>query len=91
MIKVGIDLGYPKCCAKGFVFDRPFEKYQLEAANLNGKPTGFIPCRSCATKILNGEIKITDLIKNRKISAPFPMAEGTEEFEKLTEPLSYED
>lgn len=75
----GIELGYPKCCVDAFCFDCP-EALQIfsnipeyknnieiryKASLIDGVYTGFIPCMNHAKQILNNEIKLTNLIKDR--------------------------
>jgi len=80
---MGRELGYPECCIKEFC-DLPPElmtgnpprkvKQCFRAAHIEGKYTGFIPCNIHAKQILNGEIQLTDLIKDRVIYPDFPEA-----------------
>lgn len=80
---LGRELGYPECCIKAFCNQPPelmklvgarqsdYERY--EAALIDGQYSGFIPCHKCATKVLSGEIKLHDLVKNRSAEMPpFP-------------------
>ena len=39
---------------------------------VTGDFTGFIPCPSCADKVLKGQLKLKDLIINRKCKKEFP-------------------
>lgn len=76
----GLHFGYPQCCIDSFVkrgriivesefHDQPeFTENQIEATN----NTGFIPCATCADRVVSGEIELKDLITNRTNSAPFP-------------------
>ena len=51
----------------------PNGRLKYDAACIDGKYTGFIPCSKCAEKIMKGEIKVQDLIKNRWfLFEPFP-------------------
>lgn len=79
----GISLGYPDCCVKAFCANSPkllqriYNKENLtkryNAGCIDNKFTGFIPCIKHAKQILNNEIKLTDLIKNRDPKhLPFP-------------------
>lgn len=52
---------YPKCCIDSFIIDT--ERTQNQRYLHKG--LGFIPCNNCATKIINGENTIEQLIKNR--------------------------
>lgn len=71
----GKKLGYPDCCIQQFC-DQPPQlmrftgsladmRMRYEAAKINGEYTGFIPCTNHAKQILNGEITLQSLIKNR--------------------------
>jgi len=82
---VGIYLGYPECCIEEFCLQSPEDmknaaptkddQRRFEAAQLNGEFTGFIPCLNHANKILQGEIKLIDLIGERDTKlSPFPNA-----------------
>lgn len=87
---VGKWLGYPDCCCSYFISkdEGPTEEQTL-AGQIDGEATGFMPCPECAKKILNKEIKITDLIKDRQHSAKFP-DENKEEFRYYVEPIMNE-
>lgn len=71
--------GYPQCCIDFFikrgiaVLNGDFNSIKLspEHENLSIK-TGFIPCCLHAEKIINKEIKVEDLIKNRESINIFP-------------------
>lgn len=62
--------GYPDCCVDSFILSlqKPKSQYQINVH----QGLGFIPCDSCATKILNGETTIDQLIQNRIYKSPFP-------------------
>jgi hypothetical protein len=60
--------GYPKCCIDSFIIGTKKTRNQ----RYSHKRLGFIPCNNCATKIMNGEITIEQLIKNRIYSKAFP-------------------
>lgn len=61
--------GYPKCCIDAFAnnFDSITDDQKIA-----GKGTGFIPCPQHTEMILDGKIKLEDLIKNRAHKHPFP-------------------
>lgn len=61
--------GYPKCCIYSFINDNLKRTRKQKYVH---KGLGFIPCNNCATKIINGENKIEQLIKNRICSKVFP-------------------
>lgn len=85
--QVGKHLGYPQCCCESFVTnDPPWHENQFEASKINNKPTGFIPCLQCANRIINNEITLVELIKDRENKGIFPEV-NEEQFEKITEPL----
>lgn len=71
----GIFYGYPQCCIDAFC---RLDHIKEEAATGDtlaadmGKSTGFIPCRQCAEKLHRGELKLKDLICERKSPLPFP-------------------
>lgn len=60
--------GYPKCCIDSFIADTKRTRSQ----RYTHKGSGFIPCNNCATKIINGESTLEQLIKNRIYSEEFP-------------------
>jgi len=60
--------GYPKCCINSFIENTKRTRNQRYVH----KGLGFIPCNNCATKIMNGDITIEQLIKNRIFSKEFP-------------------
>ena len=72
----GIFYGYPQCCIEAFCrLDHIQEESKTGSkalASLMGKSTGFIPCRQCAEKLQTGELKLQDLISERKSELPFP-------------------
>jgi len=81
----GILLGYPKCCINAFCAQPPEllqqsipsaqDKLRYEAACIDGKFTGFIPCYKCAQLVISGKIKLSQLIRNRaEYMAQFPNA-----------------
>lgn len=50
------------------------------------KGKGFIPCLECAKRVASGEIKLSDLIQDRKSPNPFPNDIETEgQFDKYME------
>jgi hypothetical protein len=83
---LGIELGYPECCIVDFCTKPPLfmelneptkdDIKQYHAGCIDGKFTGFIPCKEHAEQILNNEITIDSLIsKNRnKMFPKFPNA-----------------
>jgi hypothetical protein len=69
---IGELLGYPECCIREFCQQPPIilqstaasedDKIRYQAACINGKFTGFIPCIAHARQIVNGKIRLQDLI-----------------------------
>jgi hypothetical protein len=80
----GKQLGYPDCCIKEFCDQPPAllrrikkpsieDKIRYAAGCINGKFTGFIPCKFHAKEIIVGRITLASLIQNRnKKFPPFP-------------------
>ena len=60
--------GYPKCCIDSFIGDTKRTCTQRYVH----KGLGFIPCNNCAIKIMNGENRLEQLIKNRIFNKVFP-------------------
>lgn len=60
--------GYPKCCIEHFCSNI----IKTDEQKIVAKSQGFIPCPDCTKRILDGEIKLEDLIKDRKCEFPFP-------------------
>jgi hypothetical protein len=80
---LGTKLGYPVCCILEFCDQPPAilkqagatkdDLRRFEAAQINGKYTGFIPCKFHAKEILAGRITLASLIKDRSNEfPPFP-------------------
>ena len=69
--------GYPRCCIDYFLISAG-AMLNDEGAEA-GMNTGFIPCPNCAKKVLDGKIKLGDLIKNRKAPDAFPNGKAPEE------------
>lgn len=80
---LGKELGYPTCCIKEFIYSQKRfdsgkgatrkDKARVKAAHINGEFTGFIPCFEHAKKINNGNLKLEEIIKERKEGfPPFP-------------------
>lgn len=71
--KVGEYYGYPKCCISQFMeICGNRNKNDKYAINYKAGSGGFIPCTNHAHQLLNKEIKIKDLIINRKCKTQFP-------------------
>ena len=71
---IGEYYGYPKCCIEGFEKNKLKRPSKLQSKI--AKSQGFIPCMSCCKLIIEDEIKIENLIKNRECELPFPNDEG---------------
>lgn len=79
---MGRALGYPECCIKEFCDKTPDDlsgevseddKMRMKAAMLNGKFSGFVPCKFHAAEILKGHVTLPDLIVYRAAYLrPFP-------------------
>lgn len=69
---VGQQLGYPKCCISEFINNLTNGIYPSNIQKEASRGTGFIPCTSHAIQIINKEIKLEDLIQNRKVDKLFP-------------------
>lgn len=72
--KMGHYFGYPQCCiddftafARGEVKERT--RYQMEFFR---NAHGFIPCPSCAQKVLTGALTMNELLKHRQCPTAFP-------------------
>lgn len=63
---LGKYLGYPDCCVEAFLNGSSDRDDNIHKSN------GFLPCISCANKIRAKEIKIEDLIIDRKHDIPYP-------------------
>lgn len=85
----GRELGYPECCIKEFCDQPPAllkksvaskdDKRRYKAGCIDGKFTGFIPCKLHAREIVSGKITLASLIHNRnKEFPPFPISPGEE-------------
>jgi len=72
--KVGEYFGYPKCCIRQFmeVYNIPANKTKYAICYTVSTNTGFIPCMEHAKQIMCKEIKLADLINDRKCDAKFP-------------------
>ena len=71
-LPIGQMLGYPECCIKKFgdyppellKYNKPTkdDKRRYTASCINGKFSGFIPCSEHSKQIVQGKIKLEDLI-----------------------------
>ena len=70
-IKTGLFYGYPTCCIDDFV-KRIFAKKQPTGEQERaGAYTGFLPCPTHATQVLEKKVALKDLIQFRKCETPF--------------------
>lgn len=67
-VRLGRYYGYPECCINAFCKTTNLTKEQQKVHG----GTGFIPCPQHSIEILNGAIKIEDLIVNRQCEKEFP-------------------
>ena len=67
IFEAGEYYGYPPCCIKSFD-----SKFPRPTNFIPNNRTGFLPCFKCSNRIMNGEIKIEDLITKRKCVTHFP-------------------
>ena len=67
---LGKHFGYPQCCIDSFI--ETMGAVGNPQGAKAGEETGFIPCPSCAKKVLDGVIDLKDLIINRKHGLKFP-------------------
>ena len=61
----GITFGYPQCCIDSFCKTHGFMNADENQRTVAQNGFGFIPCATHAKQILNNEITIESLIKNR--------------------------
>jgi len=73
--EIGLYYGYPKCCIEAFSNFMDFDQRSetVQKANQTVIGCGFVPCETCAKKVLAGEIQLKDLIKDRKCKSEFPI------------------
>lgn len=69
-VEYGRYYGYPECCIEAFC-KKGFNELSPNQERVH-KFKGFIPCESHSIQIINGEITLKDLIKNRVCPFPFP-------------------
>lgn len=80
---IGHNLGYPECCIKEFCEQPPVlmrhseptknDQKRYKAGCVNGKFSGFIPCKEHAKQILMCKIKLHDLIDVKKRDPNLPV------------------
>jgi hypothetical protein len=64
----GKEFGYPQCCIDWFCAKTTNSECQKKVANKHG----FIPCPTHTSMILEGKIKLHELIQGRSFHRPFP-------------------
>ena len=69
--EIGRYYGFPECCIESFMQTMGALGNPLGAEAGNG--TGFIPCPKHAQQVIDGDIKLEDLINNRECETPFPI------------------
>ena len=65
----GIYFGYPLCCIIDFC--KRGYKLTKEQKKIIKNREGFVPCQKCCKKILNNEVELKDLLKNRVSETSF--------------------
>lgn len=66
--------GYPKCCVKEFYYIQPNflkKKNKKNMKRTTNSFNGFVPCFKHACMIEKNQIKLDELINNRKCQVPF--------------------
>lgn len=77
----GVFLGYPDCCIQSFG-DIAIPYFMRPQLTKDASKQGFLPCESCAKKLLNNEITYDELINpNRMSNVPFTTEDYNEESE----------
>lgn len=66
----GYYYGYPECCIEAF---QTFCKFKdLSPERQQASQHGFVPCQTCAERVLKGEVKLHELIlPTRQAPRPF--------------------
>ena len=68
--------GYPDCCIEEFIYD--FELGRKPIKNRDSltfdkyNRSGFIPCNTCASRVIKNDTKLSDLIVDRLCNSKFP-------------------
>jgi hypothetical protein len=71
----GLFYGYPQCCIEAFCRLDHIREESATGDSLCaqvGNSTGFVPCRTCAEKIRDGQTTLKELVQERKCPRPFP-------------------
>lgn len=67
----GIYFGFPECCIIDFCKRSCNEWQYTNEQQLVHDHTGFVPCKKCSNKILEGKETLESLLKNRICKIPF--------------------
>jgi hypothetical protein len=75
---LGKYFGFPPCCVQWFLDARvygtkPWDLTDDQEEAIDNK--GFIPCPSCATKVVESDMELKDLIQDRICKDPYPIDE----------------
>lgn len=85
----GLYYGYPVCCIVDFItnmekraasaYQSPncYTEPQLQIADMH---TGFVPCPTCAKNVVDGKIKLQELLVNRKANFAFSIPKPSGKF-----------
>jgi hypothetical protein len=78
LVEKGAYFGYPTCCIIYFMrrYNNNKSEVMAKKQHIPGNETGFLPCKSCAQRVLSGEITIAQLITNRECETAFPNDNG---------------
>lgn len=71
----GTYYGYPDCCIKFFDTRLDGNMALTLSQNMVHENKGFIPCAKCADKVVNKEVTLKELIKDRIYEREFPIDE----------------
>jgi len=69
--KNGKFYGYPECCINQFIYNIKNKKKHTKDQIRVSKYKGFIPCEFHTKLILEGKMKLEDLINDRKCKKEF--------------------
>jgi hypothetical protein len=67
LVAQGYMYGYPECCIIEFIEER-FMKSVMSPLLIENNFSGFIPCIKHSKQIIKGDIKISDLIQNYRMT-----------------------
>lgn len=69
---LGEYFGYPKCCIDYFCNDPCQIRITTHQKAVKSLKYGYVPCDSCAKKVVEGRVEVQDLIQNRICISEFP-------------------